>query len=125
MTKDQNLKDVDHYIASFPSEIQERLNQVRKTILAVAPNAVECISYQMPAYKLNGMLVYFAGYERHIGFYPGASGIAKFKDEISYFKHAKGSVQFPHSKPLPLELIATIVKYRVQGNIFKAKSKQK
>jgi uncharacterized protein YdhG (YjbR/CyaY superfamily) len=109
-------QDVDTYIASFPTETQKLLNQVRKTIKAAAPDAIECISYQMPAYKLNGILVYFAGYTKHIGFYPCASGIANFKEEISGYKNAKGSVQFPLNKPLPLELISTIVKFRVKEN---------
>jgi len=112
----QSPKDVDTYIASFPTETQKLLTLIRETIKVAAPDAIECISYQMPAYKLNGILVYFAGYTKHVGFYPCASGIANFKEEISRYKNAKGSVQFPLNKPLPLELITTIVKFRVKEN---------
>jgi len=116
---------VSEYIASFPSEIQLLLEQVRTAIKEAAPEASEVISYQMPAFKLNGILVWFAAYTRHIGFYPGASGIAAFKSELSVYKGAKGSVQFPLDKPLPLDLITRIVQYRVDENMLKAKKKNK
>jgi uncharacterized protein YdhG (YjbR/CyaY superfamily) len=103
----------DDYINSFPTQTQELLQQMRETIQQSAPNAVEVISYSMPAFKLNGkMLVWFAGYERHIGFYPGASGIAVFQKEISEYKNARGSVQFPLDKCLPISLITKIVQFK-------------
>jgi uncharacterized protein YdhG (YjbR/CyaY superfamily) len=116
MTKPAN---VDSYIASFPEHTREWLQQMRNIIKAAAPNAEETISYQMPAYKLNGMLVYFAGYKNHIGFYPTASGIAAFQKELSVYKGAKGSVQFPLDKPLPGTLIRKIVKFRLKQNMEK------
>lgn len=116
---------VDLYIAGFPKEVQKSLERLRATIIKAAPAAEETISYQMPAYKFNGMLVYFAGYKNHIGFYPGASGIKAFTKEIAGYKNAKGSVQFPIDKPLPLDLVSKIVKFRVKENIEKAKAKKK
>jgi len=116
---------VDQYISSFPPNIQEILEQIRKTIKEAAPNAEEVISYQMPAYKLNGMLVYFAAFKKHIGFYPVSSAIAAFKQELSIYKGAKGSVQFPIDKPMPLELISRIVKFRVKESMEKVKAKKK
>ncbi len=94
--------DIDEYISSFPKETQKILEQLRVTIKGVAPHADEVISYGMPAFKLNGMLVYFAAYTNHIGFYPTPSGIAAFKKELSIYKGAKGSVQFQLDKSLPL-----------------------
>lgn len=117
--------DISEYIASFPFEIQELLEQVRATIKEAAPGANEVISYAMPAFKLNGILVWFAAYSRHIGFYPGASGIAAFQKELSIYKGAKGSVQFSLDQPLPLELITQIVMFRVAENLLKAKTKKK
>ncbi len=116
--------NVDSYIADFPRATQELLEKLRETIRKAAPDAEECISYAMPAYKLSGMLVYFAGYVGHIGFYPGAGGIAEFLDEITQYKYAKGSVRFPLDKPLPLKLITRIVKFRVKENAER-KKKQK
>ena len=117
--------NVDDYIKGYPEDIQQLLEQVRKTVKKAAPEAVEVISYGMPGYKMNGMLVWFAGHSRHIGFYPGASGIEAFKHELSGYKGAKGSVQFPHLRPLPLELISDIVKFRVSENLEKVTSKKK
>ncbi|MEO7768543.1 MAG: DUF1801 domain-containing protein [Ferruginibacter sp.] len=108
--------DVDAYIAGFPDDTQKLLRQLRATIMKAAPGAEELISYQMPAYKYNGMLVYFAGYKLHIGFYPTPSGIENFKKELSVFKNSKGAVQFPTEQPLPLQLITKIVKFRVKEN---------
>ena len=118
-------KDTDEYIASFPKETQKLLEQIRATIKAAAPEAEELISYAMPSYKFKGMLVHFAGYEHHIGFYPAPSGIDEYKKELSVYKGAKGSVQFPLDKPLPLDLITKIVKFRVDENTAIAKSKKK
>ena len=112
---------IDDYIAQFDPAIQERLEQMRETICKAAPDAVEAISYAMPTFKLNGNLVHFAGYKNHIGFYPAPDGIEAFKKEISKYVWAKGSVQFPHDKPLPLALVTRIVKFRVQQNKDKKK----
>lgn len=117
--------NVDLYIAGFPAETQEMLNQLRETIRKVAPEAEEVISYQMPAYKYHGMLAYFAGYKNHIGFYPTGSGIESFKPKLSAFKTSKGTIQFPIDQPLPLELITEIVQFRVAENLEKAESKRK
>jgi uncharacterized protein YdhG (YjbR/CyaY superfamily) len=121
----KKTKDVDEYIQCFPSEIQQLLQQVRLTIKKAAPSAVEVISYSMPGYKMNGMLVWFAGFSGHIGFYPGASGISAFKKELSIYKGGKGSVQFPLTKPLPLGLISDIVKFRITENQAKPDAKKK
>jgi len=111
------MKTVDQYIAQFPHEIQIQLQQVRETILQTAPDAVESISYAMPAYKLNGKpLVYFAGYKNHIGFYATPTGHEAFKEELSKYKQGKGSVQFPVDEPMPLDLIRRIVAFRVENN---------
>jgi uncharacterized protein YdhG (YjbR/CyaY superfamily) len=114
---------IDEYIAEFPESTQKILQELRRVIKLNAPGAIEKISYQMPAFDLKGILVYFAGYKNHIGFYPCASGIANFKEEISAYKNAKGSVQFPIDKPLPFDLIAEIVKFRVIENLEKAELK--
>jgi uncharacterized protein YdhG (YjbR/CyaY superfamily) len=124
MIKNQSLpKDIDSYIASFPKDIQEILEELRKTIHEAAPQATETISYQMPTFRLNGNLVHFAAYENHIGFYPTPSGIAAFKKELSVYKNAKGSVQFPINEPLPFDLITRIVQFRVIENLEKASTK--
>ena len=107
---------VDQYIAAFPADVKKRMQQLRKTIKAAAPKAEEVISYQMPGYKYLGMLVYFAAYKNHIGFYPGAGGILEFYKKLSSFKSAKGSVQFPNDRPIPYEVISKVVKFRVKQN---------
>ncbi len=112
-------KSIDEYIAQFPPEVQEILQALRKAIKESAPGAEEKISYGMPAFALNGILVYFAAYKNHIGFYPTAVGIEAFKAELSEYRLSKGTVQFPLDKPLPFELIDRIVKYRVAGNLKK------
>lgn len=117
--------NTDAYIASFPKETQVLLKQLREVIIKAAPKAEECISYQMPAFKLNGPVVYFAGYAKHIGFYPTGSGIEAFRDEIAGYKNSKGAVQFPLDKPLPVKLITKIVKYKVKENLEKVKLKKK
>lgn len=118
-------KSTDEYIAGFPAEVQELLQLVRQEIKNVAPRAEEVISYGMPAFKLNGILVWFAAYKNHIGFYPHASGIEAFKRELAGYKSAKGSVQFPLNQPIPFGLIAEIVKFRVIENQEKTKLKKK
>ena len=107
---------VSEYIEDFPIATQALLNQLRAVIKKAAPDAEEIISYQMPAYKYNGPLVYFAGYKNHIGFHPTPQGITAFKKELSVYKGSKGAVQFPLDEKLPLDLITKIVKYRVKQN---------
>ena len=107
---------IDEYIASFPPEVRARLSKMRATIRRHAPRAEERISYGIPTFFLDGNLVHFAAFARHIGFYPGPSGIAAFRKALSGFKGAKGSVQFPHDEPLPLDLVADVVKFRVAEN---------
>ena len=115
-----SFKDIDSYIKIQSTETKTVLEKIRQTIKKAAPQAEEVISYNMPAFKYCGMLVYFAAYENHIGFYPTASGIANFKTELSKYKGAKGSVQFPLDEKVPYSLIKKIVKYRVNQNLEKA-----
>jgi uncharacterized protein YdhG (YjbR/CyaY superfamily) len=122
--KSAAFQNIDSYIASFPKDIQETLEILRATIHKAAPDAIEKISYGMPTFALGGNLVYFAAYKKHIGFYPSSSGIAAFSKEFNMYKWAKGSVQFPLDKPMPLELITRIVKYRVKENLAKSKGKK-
>lgn len=117
-------ESIDDYISKFPTEVQEILMTLRKVIKESAPDAKEKISYQMPTFALHGNLVHFAAFKNHIGFYPAPSGIEAFKEELSVYKGAKGSVQFPINKPLPYELISKIVKFRVAENIKKAEDKR-
>lgn len=116
--------NIDEYIKQFPPETQLVLNELRQLIAETAPQAQEKISYQMPTFYLKGNLVHFAAYKNHIGFYPTPSGIAKFQKELSLYKGAKGSVQFPLGKPLPLELIRAIVEFRVSENLKNAKGEK-
>lgn len=124
-TNESTPKDIDQYIAGFPEDVQEILEKVRLTIREAAPEAREKISYQMPTFTLEGNLVHFAGYKKHIGFYPTPSGIEKFKKEISAYKWAKGSVQFPLNQPIPYDLISKIVTFRVTENLERAAAKGK
>lgn len=112
---------VDEYIAMFPKAVQERLIMMRQIIKKQAPEAEEKISYGMPAYHLNGPLVYFAGYAKHIGFYATPSGHEKFKKALSVYKQGKGSVQFPLEEALPVKLVEDIVKFRIKENATKVK----
>lgn len=114
-------KTIDEYIALFPIKTQEMLQQIRKSIQNAAPDAVETISYKMPAFKQNKVLVYFAAYEKHIGFYPTGDGIEAFKAEFSEFKWSKGAVQFPLNEPLPLDLITRITKFKAEKDLEKVK----
>lgn len=122
-SKKAGFSSIDAYIATFPKEIQEKLEALRTTIRDAAPDAEEKISYQMPAFALNGNLVYFAAFKNHIGFYPTSSGIAAFKDEVSAYKGSKGAVQFPLNQPLPLDLVSRIVRFRVAENVAAAAAK--
>ncbi|TCD27480.1 DUF1801 domain-containing protein [Pedobacter psychrodurus] len=116
-------ESIDQYIANFPVETQKLLQQVRETIHQAVPEAKEVISYGMPAFKQNTVLVYFAGYAKHIGFYPTGSGIEAFKDEFVDYKWSKGAVQFPLDKPLPVDLITKITKFKAVRDLEKTKKK--
>lgn len=109
-------KDIQTYIKRFPKEVQALLQLMRSTIQKTAPHASETISYAMPAFKMQRTLVWFAGYKKHIGFYPGNVAISTFKKEISVYKNSKGAVQFPLDEPLPIGLIKRIVKYRIKAD---------
>lgn len=119
--KKKTPKHFDDYVYRFPNEVQQLLKKMHLTIKKAAPKAKETISYGIPAFTLDGNLVYFAAFKSHIGFYPGAGAIAMFKKELSACKGAKGSVQFPFDEPLPLALVTRIVKFRVKQNLEKKK----
>jgi uncharacterized protein YdhG (YjbR/CyaY superfamily) len=125
MDTNNSFNTIDEYIATFPDDIQKKLKEVRAVIKAAAPEASEKISYQMPTFFLFGNLVHFAAFKYHIGFYPAPRGIEEFKKELSVYKGAKGSVQFPLDQPMPLDLISRIVKFRVKDNLSKAAAKGK
>jgi uncharacterized protein YdhG (YjbR/CyaY superfamily) len=118
-------KNIDEYIAGFPADVQAMLQQVRATISKAAPDADEAIKYQLPTFVLNGNLVHFGAFKKHIGFYPTPSGIEGFKADLAKYQGAKGSVQFPLDKPMPLALISKIVKFRVSESRTKAAAKKK
>ena len=122
-TSRKRPRDFDDYLHRFPKEVQQRLQKMRLTVKKAAPQDKEKISYGIPSFTLNGMLVWFAAFKNHIGFYPRISAIAAFKKESSSYKGAKGSVRFPFDKPLPLALISRMVKFRVKENLSKGKKK--
>ncbi len=124
MESKKDITTIDEYIAMFPEDVQKKLQEVRKTIHAAAPEAKERISYKMPAFTLDGNLVYFAAFKSHIGFYPIPLGMEAFKEDLSKYKQGKGSVQFPLDEPLPLDLIRRIVIFRAEENKKKAKAKR-
>lgn len=117
------FKTVDEYFSSLSAKTKGILEALRNTIKQAAPDAREVISYNMPAFKSQGVLVYYAAHKGHIGFYPTAAPIEIFKDELSGYKYSKGAIQFPVNEPLPFDLIARIVKFRVQQDAAKAKKK--
>ena len=117
------FKTVDEYMSTLPMDARNKMEDVRKTIKQAAPDAIEIISYNMPAFRLNKILVYYAAHTHHIGFYPMASGIEKFKKELSGYKSARGSVQFPINEPMPVKLIEKIVRFRVKEIEEKVKHK--
>jgi len=117
----KKIQSVDDYIATFPVKTQQGLKKIRKVINQAAPQAEEVFAYGVPAVKLNGVLVCFAAFKNHIGFYPMPSGIKAFKKELSDYETAEGTVKFPIDKPTPFDLIEKIVKYRVKENMKKTK----
>jgi uncharacterized protein YdhG (YjbR/CyaY superfamily) len=116
---------IDEYIAAFPAQVRAILQKIRMIIREEAPGAGEAIKYRIPTFTLNGNLVHFAAFPKHIGFYPTPSGIEKFQKELAVYASAKGSVQFPLDKPIPYALIRRIVKFRVKESLEKAKGKKK
>jgi uncharacterized protein YdhG (YjbR/CyaY superfamily) len=112
-------KTIDEYIASYPKNVQAILEQLRQAVCEAAPEAEEVISYQMPAFKQRGILVYFGAFKDHIGFFPTASGVEAFKVELSGYAVTKGTVRFPLDKPMPLDLVKRIVRFRVKQNLAK------
>jgi uncharacterized protein YdhG (YjbR/CyaY superfamily) len=120
MTEISGPSAIDGYIAGFPPQTQAKLREIREIIRAAAPDATETISYAMPTFDLNGRhLVHFAGFARHVGFYPIPSAIAEFSEELASYKSGKGSAQFPLGDPLPADLIRRIVEFRVAENMRK------
>jgi uncharacterized protein YdhG (YjbR/CyaY superfamily) len=109
--------DVDAYIAAFTGETRARLEKIRETIAKAAPQALPRISYRIPTFSLCGNLVHFAAYGEHIGFYPGASAVNEFARELAAYPTSKGTVQFPFDRPVPLDLIRKIVKFRLAENL--------
>ncbi|HWZ15188.1 MAG TPA: DUF1801 domain-containing protein [Mucilaginibacter sp.] len=118
------FKTVEEYFSAFPASTQRILEEVRKTVKRAAPEAKEVISYNMPAFKLNGVLVYYAAHNEHIGFYPTASPIVAFKENLSAYKFSKGAIQFPIDKPMPVDLITRMVQFRVREDMEKAGRKR-
>jgi uncharacterized protein YdhG (YjbR/CyaY superfamily) len=118
------FKTVDEYFLTLPDTIRRILEGIRKAIKLAAPQATEVISYNMPAFKANGVLVYYAAHQEHIGFYPTALPIEVFKGELSPYKYSKGAIQFPIGQPMPVDLITRMVKFRVQQDSEKANKKK-
>jgi uncharacterized protein YdhG (YjbR/CyaY superfamily) len=125
MDSGRNFQTIDEYIAGFPKEVQQKLESIRKLVRRLAPDAEEKISYQMPTFYLNGNMVYFAAFKNHIGLFPTASGVRQFEKQLTKYKHAKGSIQFPMDEPLPLGLIEKIVNYKVKANREKGIGRKK
>ncbi|MEX0649808.1 MAG: DUF1801 domain-containing protein [Candidatus Andersenbacteria bacterium] len=120
MSSRKKFKTVPEYIDAFPKDVQKLLRDMRRTIRKAAPDAQEAIGYGIPAYKLRRPVIYFAAFKNHIGLYPMTSTVKKeFKKELSVYKQGKGTVQFPLDKPIPLSLVARIVKFRVKENLAK------
>lgn len=118
-------KNIDEYIAGFPKDIQKLLQKIRLTIREAAPDAEEAIRYQIPTFVLKGNLIHFAAFKNHIGLYPAPRAIEEFKEELSEYEGAKGTVRFPLDQPIPFDLISRIVKFRVQDNLERAEAKRK
>lgn len=119
-----DYKNIDEYIAKFPEEIQKLLEQIRIVVQNAAPEAQETISYGMPTFAYKGVLAHFAAFKNHIGLYALPSGNEAFKEDLAVYKTGKGSIQFPLNEPIPFELISRIIKFRVEENLEKAKTKK-
>ena len=125
MAKARGHKDIDQYIATFPTEVQKVLEKVRQTIRGAAPDAQETISYQMCAFRQHGILVYFAAWTKHIGLYPPISGDKTLEKAVARYAGPKGNLQFPLNEPIPYDLIERIVKLRVKQDSAKAAARRK
>ena len=125
MKKAKPAKDIDEYIAGFPDDVQAILDKVRATISKAAPDAKEVISYQMPAFKQHGILVYFAAWKQHVGLYPPISGDKAIEKAVARYAGPKGNLQFPLDEPIPYKLIERIVKLRLKQDTDKAAAKRK
>jgi uncharacterized protein YdhG (YjbR/CyaY superfamily) len=125
VAKPKKAKDIDGYISQFPADVQAILQKVRATISSNAPEAKETISYLMPAFKLHGILVYFAAWEKHIGLYPPISGDRAIEKAIARYAGPKGNLQFPLDEPIPCDLIERIVRLRVKQDLAKALARKK
>jgi uncharacterized protein YdhG (YjbR/CyaY superfamily) len=125
MAKPKKAKDIDGYISQFPADVQAILQKVRLTISSAAPEAKETISYLMPAFKLHGMLVYFAAWEKHIGLYPPISGDKALEKAVAQYAGPKGNLQFPLNQPIPYDRIERIVKLRVKQDSAKTAARRK
>ena len=123
MEANKNFRTVAEYFSAFPASTKKVLMKMRETIRQAAPQAEELISYNMPAFKLHGVLVYYAAYKSHIGFYPTASPMKAFKEELADYKTSKGAIQFPIEKAIPTNLVKKIVKFRINENLEKARLK--
>jgi uncharacterized protein YdhG (YjbR/CyaY superfamily) len=119
MAPKKAFETIDEYIATFPPNVQTILQQLRQVIKDAAPGAEEAISYRMPAFKLNGVLVWFAAFKSHIGFFPKTSVIEAFKGELSGYELSKGTIRFPLDKPIPFDLVKRMVEFRVRENLAK------
>ena len=119
------FENIDEYISSFPKEIQTKLEQIRKAIKKAAPGAEEVSSYQIPAFKQNYVLVYFAAFKNHIGFFPTSNPLKVFSKELSKYETSKGTIRFPLNKKIPFELITRITKYRLKEDLAKQGKKNK
>lgn len=124
-TPNSKSQTVEEYFSALPANARKILKELRKTIKKAAPQAEELISYNMPAFKQHGILVWYASFKEHIGLYPRPSAIKAFKKELTGYEGAKGTIRFSIGKPLPLKLISRIVKFRVKENLVKARMKTK
>ena len=118
-------KTIDEYISAFSPEVRAILQEVRQVVRSAAPGAQEAISYNIPAFKLNGVLVYFAAFKQHIGFYPPIRGDSRLEKAVSQYAGEKGNLRFPLDQPIPYALIERITKLRVKQNLAKAKAQRK
>lgn len=116
-SSDDQFETIDEYIETFPEEVQETLEKLRRTIKGAAPEAEETISYEIPTFKQQGTLVHFAAFKNHVGFYPTPSGIAAFEEELSAYEKGKGSVKFPLDELIPYDLVREITEFRVKENV--------
>ncbi len=124
MLAGKKFTSVDEYFQAFPPEIQSQLKQIHNAVLSTAPHAESCISYNMPAFKYKGVLLYYAAFKNHIGFYPTASGIAQFAKQLKAYKTSKGAIQFPLDESIPIELVKAITAFRAKENELKATVKK-